>query len=142
MGVIVGYLTMALGVFVLLTVAYVSLGETGAFVSGTYDVTTMWIGTSFVLGFAAAVLGGYVAGTIGQHERAVEALLVVVMVLGAVAAIGVVLSREPSRGAGRAGAGSSIEAMQRAKQPIWVALLNPVVGACGVWIGGRLRFGR
>ncbi len=35
-----------------------------------------------------------------------------------------------------------MEAMQNARTPVWVALLNPLVGAAGVFWGARLRRSR
>jgi hypothetical protein len=32
-----------------------------------------------------------------------------------------------------------MEAMQEAIQPVWMALLNPVIGAVGVLLGGRKK---
>jgi hypothetical protein len=34
---------------------------------------------------------------------------------------------------------SNMEAMQKAKEPAGVALTNPLLGAAGVLVGGRLR---
>jgi hypothetical protein len=30
-----------------------------------------------------------------------------------------------------------MDAMSRAQQPVWTALLNPVLGVAGVWLGAR-----
>jgi hypothetical protein len=35
-----------------------------------------------------------------------------------------------------------MEAMQNAKQPAWIVLLNPLLGAAGVLVGARLKRGR
>ncbi len=34
---------------------------------------------------------------------------------------------------------SNLEAMQNAVQPLWVAILNPVLGVVGVLLGAGLR---
>jgi hypothetical protein len=33
----------------------------------------------------------------------------------------------------------NMEAMQNAKQPVSTLLLNPIIGAAGIWIGSRMR---
>ncbi|HVF47646.1 MAG TPA: hypothetical protein VNA17_08785, partial [Pyrinomonadaceae bacterium] len=35
----------------------------------------------------------------------------------------------------------NMEAMTKAQTPIWIALLNPIIGIVGAMIGGRLRKG-
>jgi hypothetical protein len=39
----------------------------------------------------------------------------------------------------RTGNISNMEAMQRAKHPIWAPILFPFIGVAGVLIGGRLK---
>ena len=38
--------------------------------------------------------------------------------------------------------GVLFEAMTKAKQPKWVALVNPLIGAAGVLLGGRRQGAR
>ena len=33
----------------------------------------------------------------------------------------------------------NLEAMTKAKQPAWTALLNPLIGVAGTLVGGRLK---
>jgi L-lactate permease len=35
-----------------------------------------------------------------------------------------------------------MEAMMKAREPLWVAVVNPVLGAIGVFVGGSLRKNR
>lgn len=136
-GVVVGYIVMALMVFVVFSLAYLILGADGAFQPGSYAPSWMWILLSFVLSFLAAWVGGRVAMAIGRTPNAVISLAVVVIVLGAVFAIPVV--RRTGGPAPRTGTVGNMEAMQQAHMPVWVALLTPLVGAAGVIVGGRRR---
>jgi hypothetical protein len=64
-------------------------------------------------------------------------LAAVVFGLGLLMAVPVALVSEAPKE--RDGDLGNFEAMQHARQPVWVALLNPVVGAGGVFLGSRLR---
>jgi len=130
-GVIAGYLTMFLGVFVLFSLAWMALGAEGAFQTGSWDVSAAWIGLSIVIGFLAAVAGGYVCGVIAKNPRGAQALVVLPVLFGG--GIEVPGARPDSV--------SMFEAMQQAQQPGWIALLNPLLGALGVVIGARVTSG-
>ena len=55
--VVLGYLAMALVVFVALSGAYLAVGADGAFRPGVYEVSALWIGISLVVGFGAGTPG-------------------------------------------------------------------------------------
>jgi hypothetical protein len=138
LGVILGYLTMAVLVFVLFTAAYFAMGADGAFQPGSYDVSTLWLGVSIVLGFVAAVVGGIVCAAISRLPKPPLVLAVVVLVLGILSAIPV-LTTSPGDQEIRPGDVSNMDAMMKARQPVWTAFLNPVIGVVGVLTGARLR---
>ncbi|MGD8727635.1 MAG: hypothetical protein PVH40_08320 [Gemmatimonadales bacterium] len=136
--VIVGYVVMALIVFLTFSLAYLAMGADGAYEPGTYDVSILWIVCAFVLSFIAALVGGYVAAAIAKSGRPILVLIGLVIVLGALSAI--------MTGSGAADLPtvrdvdpSVFEAMQYSWQPSWVAWLTPVVGALGVFFGSAWR---
>jgi cytochrome bd-type quinol oxidase subunit 2 len=139
-GVIVGYILMALTVFLTFSAAYLLMGTSAAFRPDTYEVSNLWLVTSFLLFLVAAVLGGYGCAAIARGGRAPLVLALLVIVLGLFAAV-------PALRAANAGKDrltrpaevSNMEAMQNAVQPAWVALLNPFIGAAGVVLGASLR---
>jgi hypothetical protein len=134
--VVLGYLAMALAVFAGLSVAYLGLGADRAFRAGVFDVSTLWAFTSLVVGFGAALLGGWVARRMDRTARGPRALAGLVVVLGIALALPALLG-EPAALTARAGTLGPFEAMQQARTPLWLMLLNPVVGAVGVLLGGR-----
>jgi len=80
-----------------------------------------------------------VCARIGRRRAAVIALAVVVVALGlAVAAMEFTHSGERVPVA-RSGEVSNFDAMQLAQQPMWLTLLNPLLGALGVLLGAGLR---
>ena len=132
-----GYVTIFLVLFATFSLAFLAMGANGAFRPGTYDVTPLWLIVSFVLSFTAAVIGGFVSATISDDPKVPRSLAVVVIVLGVITAIQI-MTADPVATTRGADVGN-IEAMMNAKQPAWVALLNPIIGAIGVMVGARLK---
>ena len=137
LAVVVGYAALALLIFVTFTALYLVLGADRSFEPGSYDASTLWVATSFPLGVAASVAAGYVCAAIARGGRAPQVLAGVVLVLGLLFAIPVL--RASDAAPARTGEVSNAEAMQRARQPKWVALVNPFIGAVGVLVGAGLR---
>lgn len=139
-GVILGYILMALLIFLTFSAAYLLMGASVAFKPETYEPSNLWLVTSTVLGLVAAVVSGYVCASIARGGRAPLALAVLVVVLGVLAAVPALRAANAGRERlTRPNEVSNMEAMQNAVQPGWVALLNPFVGAAGVLVGARLR---
>ncbi len=136
LGAVVGYIVMFIIVFATFSGAYLGMGTERTFLPGSYDVTTLWIVVSFVLGLIAAIVGGFVASLIGRGG-AVKILAGIVLVLGLLTVIFVAVSPKPADA--RTPEVSNMEAMSKAQQPLWVAILNPVIGIIGVMIGGGLK---
>ncbi len=138
-GVLGGYVTMVMLVFITFTIAYLAMGAEGAFKPGSYEVTTLWLVVSIALGLIAAAVGGVVCLAIAKNHKAVLALAGLVLALGLLSAIPVMMNPTPTEVKIRDGAVGNMEAMMNAKQPTWIALLNPLIGVAGVMIGGRYR---
>ncbi|MCA1631796.1 MAG: hypothetical protein LC774_16005 [Acidobacteria bacterium] len=137
LAVIAGYVLFALFIFVAFTALYLVLGADASFKPGSYHPSNLWLALSTLLGFIGTVVGGYVCAALARGGRAPLALAVVVLVVGLLFAF---LAPKRSEGSEvRAGNVPNLEAMQKAIQPRWSALLNPFLGAAGVLVGGRLR---
>jgi hypothetical protein len=135
--VVVGYVVMFALVFASLTAAYLGMGADRAFKSGSYEVSGLWMVVSFVLSFLAAVGGGFVCGWIARRRTPVMVLAGLVLVLGlAMTAVGALAPTE-GRPTTRSGDVSNMDAMKDARTPTWICLLNPLIGAAGVLLGGR-----
>ena len=137
--VIVGYLVMFCVLFLLFTGAYFAIGAERAFLPGSYEASMLWNGLSIVLGIGAAVIGGMVCAAIARDPRGPRWLAILVFVIGVAFAIPV-LRQSPVSEPRPAGL-SMMEAMGKARQTPWTALLNPVIGVLGVMVGGRRRSG-
>lgn len=135
--VVVGYVVMFVLVFLTFSGLYLTLGADGAFEPGTYDVSVLWLVVSTVLSIFAALAGGFVCAAIARGGNAPLALAALVLVLGILMAIPVVTA--PPSSEARAADVPNMEAMMKAKTPVWVALLNPLIGAVGTIAGAKLR---
>ena len=138
LGVVAGYVVMAAFIFITFSLTYMILGTEGSFQPNSYEVSGAWILASIVLGFAGAVLGGLVSFALGRSRKASMVLAGVVLVLGVAMAIPT-LGDVDEQSLVRTGEVAMMEAMQSARQPSWLALLNPLLGTVGVIIGSRLK---
>lgn len=137
LGVIGGYVAMVIFIFLSFSVVYLSIGADLAYNPGTYDVSMLWIAVSTVLGFIAAVIGGYLCKLIAGDRKTTIILAGIVLGLGLAVAIMQAVAPKATPEA-RTAEVSNTEAMQKSVMPVWVAFLNPFVGAIGVWVGGGL----
>ena len=137
--VVVGYIVMFCVVFLVFTGAYFALGADRAFLPGSFDASMLWNVLTVVLGFLAAVIGGMVCLMMAKDARGPKWLAVLVFLIGIAFAIPV-LQQAPVSEPRPAGL-SMMEAMGKARQTPWTALLNPVIGVLGVMVGGRRRSG-
>jgi hypothetical protein len=138
-GAVVGYVVMAVVVMVTFAIAWMVLGMDGAFREGSYEVTTAWLTTSFVLSLIAALVGGAVCALIAKRgSKAPIALSIVVLFLGAIAAVYEVSSGREQKPLERTEEVTMMEASQNAQQPTIALILNPIVGAVGVFAGASL----
>jgi hypothetical protein len=139
LGVIIGYVAMFILVAVSFTIAYMIMGTEGAFREGSFEVTRSWIVLSIIVGIVAALLGGVVCAVIARRgSKAPMVLALLVLILGLLMAIPAMMPAGEEQPATREGDLSNFEAMQQARQPVWIALLNPVIGAAGILLGAAL----
>ena len=136
--VIVGYIVMALFIFMSFSLVYMAMGADRAYQPGTYEVSGLWVVASIVLGFGGAVLGGWVCLLVAKSRQGPHALAAVVLVLGLVTAFMYLGGPDADAPTVRDTAVGVLDAMQYSRTPNWINFLNPVIGVIGVLVGGRL----
>ena len=141
LSVIAGYAAMFLTVFLTFSATYLAMGTERAFQPGTYEVSSLWIVISFVLGLVAAVLGGWLCALISRGGKAFVALAGIVLILGLLMVFPVMQANQEASPPRTAEVGN-LEAMGKARQPTWIAIANPLLGCAGVLLGGRLQRGQ
>src|SRR5262249_51056756 len=117
------------------TASYFVLGADRAFQPASYEVSTLWMAVMLVVSIVSAIAGGYVCAAIAKRKGAVTALIVVVLVLGLLNMIPAMTAASTPEV--RTADVSNMEAMMKGREPTWFVLLLPIIGAVGVWVGGR-----
>jgi hypothetical protein len=133
--IVLGYVAMLIVVIGVFTAAYPLVGIDRLFEPGTYQAARGWILLSFGVSLVAAMTGGSLCARTAPGTSAPLWLAAIVLVLGGLMEIPVVMSASTSRGGVRPPQITMSDAMAHAEQPVWVALLNPLVGAAGVLMG-------
>lgn len=136
LGAVVGYIVFFFCLYLLFTGLSLILGPDRLFLPGNYDPSMMWIIGAFVLGMIAAALGGYVAALIGK-SGAVKIMAGLVVLIGAI--VFVQLLRENRAVETRTVDLPTMEAMFKAREPLWVAAVNPLLVVIAVLVGGTMR---
>jgi len=137
LGVIAGYIVLFLLIMITFTGLYLAIGKDGAFKPGVYEPSMQWTVAAFVLGTIATIAGGAVCALIARRKGAVIGLMVVVLVFGLLEVV-LVLMAAAKTAEVRTGEVSNVDAMMKAVKPMWVTVVNPLLGMIGVWIGGKL----
>lgn len=137
--VIVGYFTMAIVIMVVAIGAFVALGPDRAFVPNGYMPSTLWIVVTFACGLIAAIAGGWICAAIAGNGTAPTVLAGIVLVLGLIMVYPAFFPGEDLRPTARMSGEPWNVSLGYARQPAWVAAVNPILGALGTIIGARLR---
>ena len=133
-----GYVVMSIFVMVVLIAAFIGIGVDSVFETGTYQTTPLWLTTMSIVGLVAALIGGFVTVMIAKDRSVSLWLAGFVFVLGIGMAIPVLTAEETTPEVRPDGI-EWFDAMQKGKQPNWIAILNPFLGALGALAGGRLK---
>lgn len=137
-GIVAGYLVIAILIAIVWIGAFTALGIERAFQPDSYEISGLWIGVSLLVGFGSAIPGGYICAAISQRWVACQTLAVVVVVLGLLLCLPSI--QRGSAGPNvRAGEVPALQAIHLGVAPIWLHLLNPILGAVGVLLGARMK---
>ena len=136
-GVIAGYAFMFAFIVGTFSALYAVLGTERSYQPKSYEVSTLWIVLSTILGLIAAICAGWICRLISRSRGTVKVFAAIVLVLGIITAVYQMMSPRPD--IVREGNVSGAEAFSKSVTPTWVAGLNPILGAIGILIGGGLR---
>ena len=139
LAVIAGYMTIVIVNMASAFGTFMALGLDGAFEPGSYLPSGRWITIAFFLGFLAAVLGGFVCALVSRDVGGPNLLAAAVLALGLVLAGFTLRERVDDPLPVRPPDVGVSEAARNARQPAWVAFVNPFVGVAGIMLGCRLR---
>lgn len=136
LGGVIGYLVFFICIFLLFSGLYLVLGPDRSFLPAQYHPTMLWTISAFVLGFIASVIGGYVASLIGK-SGGVKIMAGILVIIGAIVIVMLAFDKTPEEV--RTGDVPNWDAMLKAREPLWVGVVNPILGLIGVFVGGGLR---
>ena len=136
-GIIVGYLAMSVVAFCVYTAAYFGLGAERAFEADTYALSGIWIGLVIAVTCIAGLVGGLTCAAISKSRTTGLVFAVIVFVLGFVFELPNL--KKDHTPVARAGDVSNMEAMGKAKPPVWLLFLNPFLGGAAVLMGTRMK---
>jgi hypothetical protein len=139
LGVIVGYIVMFILQVAAFMTIYTLVGPNWSFKPASYQASTRWTVMQFVVIFVTAAIAGLVCGMIARGGKAPLALAAVVLVLGLGLAVLGTSMRPADTHEVRTGNVPNMEAMSKARHPLWVVFLGPVIAGVGVIIGGKLK---
>lgn len=139
LGVIAGYVVYSVALFVLFSILYLTLGATGSFQAGNYDLTMSWLIPSLFVFLVAGVIGAFVSVLIAKNAKAALYLAGLLLVLGLLAAV-LQIAQDPGVVARDAAEVVSLfDAMGKAHGPAWSFFANAIAGVIGAFLGGRLK---
>lgn len=136
LGAIAGYIVFFLCLLLSFLALFFAMGADRSFLPGRYDPSMLWTVSAFVLGFVASVIGGFVAALIA-NSGAVKIMAGLMVLIGAMSVVGLMMKNKPEEV--RTGSVSNMEEMMKAREPVWVAVVNPILGVIGILAGGSLR---
>jgi hypothetical protein len=118
---------------------YTVMGADWSFKPASYQASTRWTVMQFVVVFVTAAIAGLVCAIIARGGKATLVLAAVVLVLGFALGVAGTAMRPADTHEVRTGNAANMEAMSKARHPLWVVFLGPVVAAVGVLAGGKLK---
>ena len=139
-GAIAGYVVMFAAVFLMLTLGWAVLGAGGSFRPGSWETSTVWVVVTLVVDVLAALAGGYVAVLIAKRQLGAQVLAGLVLVLGVAMAVPM-FTAAPAALSPRPDIVTMMDSMGKARQPMWLIVATPFLGALFALLGGRLRKG-
>jgi hypothetical protein len=139
LGMIAGYVAISLFFFAAFAGVYFTLGVERIFQSDSYEVSTLWLILSAATGLGGGILGGYLCAAISGSQRACELFATILLIVLIAFCLPKMRDRSP---VWRAGDVPFMDAMRLTQMPLWMHVLNPVLGAVGVLLGARMKKAR
>jgi hypothetical protein len=136
-GIIVGYLVMALFAFAAYTAAYLGLGAERVFEPDSYALSGVWIGLMIAITLIAGLLGGLTCAAISKNRTTGLVFALIVFGLSLVMAIPHIMKGNTP--VVRVGDVPNLEAMKLAQPPAWLCMINPILGGVAVLLGSRMK---
>jgi len=139
LSVIVGYLVMFALQFAVFMTVYTLVGADWSFKPRSYHASTRWTVMQFTVIFVTAVIAGLACALIARGGKAPLVLAIVALAIGFTLGALHVATQPADTGEVRPANVPNMEAMTKARHPVWVIFAGPVIAALGIAVGGRLK---
>lgn len=139
LGVIGGYVLMFILQFATFMTVYTVMGANWSFKTGSFHASTRWTVMQFTVVFVTAAIAGLVCAVIAKGGKAPLVLAVVVLLIGFALAAVHEATQPADTNEMRTANTPNMEAMVKARHPVWVVFLGPVIGAVGALAGSKLK---
>ena len=135
--VVVGFIAMTIFSIAAFSCVYLAMGADRAFQPESYDISTLWMVAMVVLSLLGGVVGGFVCAAISKSMGVCKVFAGIALALGLLSAIVTTMKERPDTA--RTGDVPVFRAGTVAQTPLWLCLLNPVLGAAGILLGARKK---
>lgn len=141
LAVILSYIAMTILIIAVFSAMWFGLGPDRLLVPGTWDGGLLLTIAAPGITLLAGLFGGWMCAKIAPGKRGpVMVLAAVVLVLGLVMAV--VTLQKPAPTGPRDPGMTMQQIMEKGREPAWVAIGNPIIGATAVLIGGLFLRGK
>lgn len=134
LAVIASYIAMAILIIAVFSALMIGLGPNRLLKPGAWEGNMFLTITAPSLTIVAGLFGGWLCTKIARKPKPVIALAVLVLVLGFVTAYSIL--QKPFPTGPRDPNLTTQQFMEQGREPTWLAISNPILGAGAVLIGG------
>ena len=138
-GVIVGYIVMFILQVAAFMTIYTVVGPNWSFKPASYQASTRWTVMQFAVIFVTAAIAGLICALISKGGKAPLVLAVVALAIGFALGALHIATQPADTHELRTASVPNLEAMTKARHPVWVIFAGPVIAAIGIGIGGKLK---
>jgi len=138
-GVIVGYLVMFILQVATFMTIYTVVGPNWSFKPASYQASTRWTVMQFAVIFVTAAIAGLICALISKGGKAPLVLAIVALAIGFALGALHIATQPADTHELRTASVPNLEAMTKARHPVWVIFAGPVIAAIGIGIGGKLK---
>jgi len=139
LGVIIAYILMFILQVATFMTVYSVMGGDWSFKPASFQASTRWTAMQVTVLVIIAIIGGLICAAIAKGGKATLVLAAVVLVLGLALGLVRTATQPADTHEVRIGTVPQMDAMNKARHPLWLVFLGPFVGAVGVMIGGKLK---
>src|ERR1044071_2257499 len=133
-GVIVGYLVMFILQVAAFMTIYTVVGPDWSFKPASYQASTRWTVMQFAVIFVTAAIAGLICALISKGGKAPLVLAVVALAIGFALGALHIATQPADTHELRTASVPNLEAMTKARHPVWVIFAGPVIAAIGIGI--------